>query len=119
MITQEGQACTAGPRLPAPVFEERPSGSRLGIFALPGGGQPVAPFTLARISVPVGVRTAEDHHEVREIWLVQSGSGLARVDGTEMRVSGGDSLYFESFRTHQLLNDGGEPVEIISIWWKP
>jgi mannose-6-phosphate isomerase-like protein (cupin superfamily) len=119
MTSPEGPTPTVGPSLPALEFEDRPSGSKLGIFTLPSVNQSVAPFTLARISVPVGVRTAEDHHEVREIWLVQSGSGLAKIDGIEIRISPGDSLYFESFRKHQLLNDGSEPVEIISIWWRP
>lgn len=119
MTVPEDTVPAASPRLPAPDFEDRPSGSKLGIFALPSVERSVAPFTLARISVPTGVRTSLDQHEVREIWLIQSGSGLLTVDGTEIRVSAGDSFYFESYRKHQLYNDGGETTEIVSIWWRP
>ena len=119
MTIPEDLAPAASPRLPVPDIEDRPSGSKLSIFTLPSVTQSAAPFTLARISVPAGVRTAEDQHEVREIWLIQSGSGLLTVDGIETRVSAGDSLYFESYRKHQLYNDGSEQTEIVSIWWRP
>jgi mannose-6-phosphate isomerase-like protein (cupin superfamily) len=103
-------------RLPALDMADRPSGARLGIHDLPAGS---APFTLARIHVPPGVTTDEDHHLVREVWLVQSGSGELLVDRQPMRVTAGDSLFYDSFRRHQLRNDGEEPIEIISIWWQP
>ena len=109
-------------RLPGPAFTDRPSGARLAIVDLPAGEAPetpVAPFTLAHIHVPPGVTTAEDHHEVREIWLVQSGSGQLTLDGQRLRVAAGDSLYYASYRRHQLHNDGDVPVEIVSIWWQP
>jgi mannose-6-phosphate isomerase-like protein (cupin superfamily) len=106
-------------RLPAPVMDERPSGARLGVFALLDRLAPAAPFTLAKFHVPVGVTTAEDHHLVREIWLVESGSGRLTVDGEVLRLSAGDSLYYDSFRHHQLHNDGDVPITLISIWWQP
>lgn len=106
-------------RLPAPAFENRPSGAKLGVVDLPTVELSAAPFTLAHITVPTGVTTAEDHHEVREIWLIQSGAGLLTLDGEQTPVSSGDRLYFESYRRHQLYNDGDVPVEIISIWWRP
>jgi len=105
--------------LPELAFEDRPSGAKLGIFELPTVQRSVAPFTLARIHVPVGITTAEDCHEVREIWLVQSGSGTLTLNGEQHRISAGDSLYYESYHKHQLHNDGDEPVEIVSIWWRP
>jgi mannose-6-phosphate isomerase-like protein (cupin superfamily) len=118
--TGEPTSSTAGyGRLPDRSFTDRPSGARLAIVDLPGGPPPVAPFTLAHIHVPPGVTTAEDHHEVREIWLVQAGSGLLRLDGQRLRVAAGDSLYYDSYRRHQLHNDGDVPVEIVSIWWQP
>ena len=99
--------------LPPWEMLDRPSGAKLGIVDLP------ANFTLARIHVPVGVTTAEDHHEVREVWLVQSGGGVLALDGVKQRISAGDMLFYDSFRRHQLHNDGTEPVDIISIWWQP
>jgi len=106
-------------RLPDLTITDRPSGSKLGIFELPTLEASAAPFTLAQIEVPVGVTTAEDHHEVREIWLIQSGSAMLTLDGARSRVHAGTSLYFESYRRHQLHNDGDVPVRIVSIWWRP
>ncbi|MFD7011296.1 cupin domain-containing protein [Rhodococcus jostii] len=117
-VTQ-GVAHSVNGRLPELDFENRPSGAKLGIFDLPKLEVSVAPFTLAHIRVPAGVTTAEDHHEVREIWLVQSGSGILTLDGVQSRVQAGDTLYYESYRRHQLHNDGDSPVEIVSIWWRP
>jgi mannose-6-phosphate isomerase-like protein (cupin superfamily) len=105
--------------LPGLAMADRPSGAKLGIYELPSKPAPVAPFTLAKIHVPVGVTTTEDHHEVREIWLVQSGTGRLYLDGEELRISAGDSLFYDSFHRHQLNNDGTEPINIISIWWQP
>jgi mannose-6-phosphate isomerase-like protein (cupin superfamily) len=106
-------------QLQEPAYQDRPSGLKLAIFDLPRTEVPVAPFTLARFRVPPGVTSAADHHEVREIWLIQSGSGELSLDERKFRVSAGDTLYFESFRTHQLHNDGDEPVDVVSIWWQP
>jgi mannose-6-phosphate isomerase-like protein (cupin superfamily) len=117
--TTENIGRSADAKLPELAFDNRPSGAKLGIFNLPRAETSVAPFTLAHIRVPPGVTTAEDCHEVREIWLVQSGSGILTLDGVPIRVDEGDSLYYESYRRHQLHNDGNEPVEIVSIWWRP
>jgi mannose-6-phosphate isomerase-like protein (cupin superfamily) len=106
-------------RIPEPDPDLRPSGAVLGIFTLPTVELPVAPFTLARFTVPPGVTSAADCHEVREIWLVQSGAGLITLDGVTDRLVAGEVRYFESFRTHQLHNDGDEPIELVSIWWRP
>lgn len=108
----------SGP-MPPLDLETRPSGALLGIYGVPDGDASLAPFTLARIQVPIGVTTAEDHHEVREIWVIESGSGELRLDGKPMRASAGMSLFYDSFVRHQLHNDGDVPVDIVSIWWQP
>lgn len=104
--------------LTEPTPDLRPSGAVLGIFSLPTVEVPVAPFTLARFSVPPGVTSAADCHEVREIWLVQSGSGLLTVDGVSDRLCAGQVRFFDSFQTHQLYNDGDDTIELVSIWWR-
>lgn len=102
-----------------PEADVRPSGALLSIFDLPRATAPVAPFTLARFVVPPGVATSPDTHDVREVWLIVRGEGVLTLDGEETRVRPGDVLYFESRRTHQLVNDGDEPVELVSLWWRP
>jgi methionyl-tRNA synthetase len=97
----------------------RPSGALLSIFDLPQAAAPVAPFTLARFVVPPGVATSPDTHDVREVWVIVRGEGLLVLDGEQTRVRPGDVLYYESRQTHQLLNDGDEPVELVTVWWQP
>jgi mannose-6-phosphate isomerase-like protein (cupin superfamily) len=102
-----------------PEASVRPSGALLTIFDLPQVTAPVAPFTLARFVVPAGLSSSPDTHDVRELWVILSGEGLLLLDGDESRVGAGDVLYFESRETHQLVNDGQEPVELVSMWWRP
>ena len=110
---------TATGLLPDPEPDLRPSGAVLGIVELPTVQVPVAPFTLARFSVPPGVTTAADCHEVREIWIVQSGEGTLTLDGASDRLRASQVRFFDSFQTHQLHNDGDEMIELVSIWWRP
>ncbi|MFD8787865.1 cupin domain-containing protein [Kitasatospora sp. NPDC059599] len=105
--------------LPEAEFKLRPSGAHLALLELPGGAQPVAPFTFAHIHVPPGVTTAADCHPEREVWFVRSGCGVLSVDGVERRVSAGEHFFYDSGHTHQLHNDGEEPIEVVSVWWLP
>lgn len=102
-----------------PELDVRPSGAFLGIFNLPRQSIPVAPFTVARFVVPAGISSSPDKHEVREMWVVVRGAGRLVLDGEERPLSTGDVVYFESERTHQLVNDSDQPVELVSIWWRP
>ena len=102
-----------------PKADLRPSGALLSIFDLPQAPAPVAPFTLARFVVPPGVTTSPDTHDVREVWVIVRGEGVLTLDGEETRVRAGDVLYYESRQTHQLVNDGDEPVELVTLWWRP
>jgi mannose-6-phosphate isomerase-like protein (cupin superfamily) len=101
--------------LPDPQPDLRPSGAVLSIVPVPT----TAPCTVARFLVPPGVTTAADCHEVRELWIVESGAGVLTLDGVPDRLRAGQTRFFDSFRTHQLHNDGSEAIELISVWWKP
>ncbi len=102
-----------------PEAERRPSGIDLVIFELPQVEQSSAPFTLARVIVPVGGSTPKDEHEVREIWVVLQGRGTLTVEGEPSSIGPGDTLYFESHEMHQVVNASNEPLEFLSIWWSP
>ena len=115
----ETATITASGLLPEPEPDLRPSGALLRIVGLPTEQVPVAPFTLAMFSVPPGVTTAADCHEVREIWIVQAGEGALTLDGVADRLRAGQVRFFDSHQTHQLHNDGNETIELVSLWWRP
>jgi mannose-6-phosphate isomerase-like protein (cupin superfamily) len=102
-----------------PDAERRPSGIDLAIFEMPRVEQSSAPFTLARVIVPVGGSTEEDKHEVREIWVVLQGRGTLTAAGERSSIGPGDTLYFDSHETHQVVNASNELLEFLSIWWSP
>jgi mannose-6-phosphate isomerase-like protein (cupin superfamily) len=111
---------TAFPRvghLREPEATLRASGALLGIFDLPAA--PSDTFTLARFVVPAGLASTPDTHEVREMWVILRGEGRLKLDGEETRVRAGEVLYFDSLQTHQLINEGEEAVELLSMWWRP
>ena len=116
MAATHSQSLGIAGRLPRLDFTWRPSGVDLAVAALPTGR---APFTLARVIVPIGGSTSPDQHEVREVWLIERGSGVLTVDGQVTPVHPGDIHYFESQQQHQIDNTAPVPLEITSIWWQP
>jgi mannose-6-phosphate isomerase-like protein (cupin superfamily) len=109
---------TAG-HLRKPKPELRPSGIDLAIFDMPMVERSSAPFTLARVTVPVGGSTEEDQHEVREIWVVLEGRGDLVAAGQPTSIGPGDTLFFDSYETHRVVNVSDQALEILSIWWRP
>lgn len=80
-------------------------------------GESAAPFQGARFRLEPGSTSALDVHPDRECWMVVSGQGLLSYDGQQIRVSGGDYLYFEPNKSHQIHNDRDEDLMIYTLWW--
>jgi mannose-6-phosphate isomerase-like protein (cupin superfamily) len=79
----------------------------------------VVPFRAMRITVASSFTTPLDCHQVRECWIVASGRGVLTCDGSAQEIAAGDFLYFESFRSHQVRNDGSGDLVLYSLWWQP
>ena len=84
---------------------------------LASAAQSSVPFQSSRWTVEPGCCSPIDSHSVHEIWLVARGEGQLVYDGQPTRARAKDIFYFEPPRTHQIFNDGGETLEIFSIWW--
>ncbi|MCP3804351.1 cupin domain-containing protein [Allokutzneria sp. A3M-2-11 16] len=80
---------------------------------------PAAPFKTAVLRVDPGHTTPVDSHAVHEIWLVVRGTGELTYDGSPLRLSKDDAVYLEPPKTHEVHNDGTEPLVVHSIWWEP
>jgi mannose-6-phosphate isomerase-like protein (cupin superfamily) len=78
---------------------------------------PQAPFKTARFTVAPGRSSPVDSHQVHEIWTVVSGSGELIFDSRSLRARENDVFYFEPLKTHEIHNDGIEPITIVSVWW--
>jgi mannose-6-phosphate isomerase-like protein (cupin superfamily) len=92
---------------------ERPYGA---IRFLLAGTAP--PFRSSQFVVEPGRATSVDRHAVEEMWIVLSGTGTLLFEGTACPISPGDIIHFDSFQTHQVLNDGEGELVIISLWWR-
>ncbi|WP_459192969.1 cupin domain-containing protein [Halosimplex sp. J119] len=59
-------------------------------------------------------------HEGSDQWLyVVSGEGRATVDGDDVRFGAGDLLVVEAGETHEIENDGDEPLETLNLYVPP
>lgn len=110
---------TFGPLVSVHHVENYAGGIQLKELALEDGESSVAPFKASIISVPPGVSTPEDQHDVRECWVVIAGQGELTADGVASRLEPGSVTYFASRCIHQVRNTGTEELRFFSAWWGP
>ena len=92
-------------------------GMRIDELDLNLAGSPLAPFKAARFVVEPGHASPVDSHAVHEIWSVLAGEGELVYDQRPLRLRTGTVWYLEPHKTHQVTNDGTEPLVIWSMWW--
>jgi len=62
----------------------------------------------------------DNRHADSDQWCyVVSGSGRATVDGEDVRFEPGDLLVIEAGETHEIENDGDEPLETLNVYVPP
>jgi len=62
----------------------------------------------------------DNRHADSDQWLYAvSGSGRATVDGENVRFDAGDLLVIEAGETHEIENDGDEPLETLNLYVPP
>ncbi|PSQ25419.1 cupin domain-containing protein [Halobacteriales archaeon QS_9_67_15] len=59
------------------------------------------------------------HAESDQWCYVVSGAGRATVDGEDVRFESGDLLVIEADETHEIENDGDEPLETLNLYVPP
>ncbi len=112
-----GKQPWADPHLAGLLEQEPTPGMVLKEFDLTRIGASQIPFKMSRFRVDPGCRTEPDTHAVHEIWCVASGAGELTYDSQAVRVEEGDAVYFAPHKTHEILNDRNESLEVCSIWW--
>lgn len=59
-------------------------------------------------------------HDRSDQWLfVQSGSGVATIDGEAHRIEAGDLVLIEPGEVHEIRNDGDEPLTTVNVYAPP
>jgi mannose-6-phosphate isomerase-like protein (cupin superfamily) len=59
-------------------------------------------------------------HADSDQWLVvRTGRGVATVDGERVPLHAGDVVLIERGETHEIENDGDEPLETVSLYVPP
>jgi len=62
----------------------------------------------------------DNFHPESDQWCyVVSGSGWAVVEGEEVRLAAGDLVVIEADETHEIGNDGDEPLETLNVYVPP
>jgi quercetin dioxygenase-like cupin family protein len=64
---------------------------------------------------PGGTREPSQPHPGEEFAFVLSGELVYEVDGTEYRLTAGDSFYMRSTAPHSLFNDGTETTVFVAV----
>ena len=71
----------AGPLVAVHHVEDYSGGIQLKELDLEDAGERVTPFKASIITVPPGITTPVDQHDVRECWVVISGQGELTSEG--------------------------------------
>ena len=70
----------------------------------------------SKASFPVGeMAPMHQHEDMGEVFLIESGEGLIRVNDTEYRLSSGMCITVEAGERHEIVNTGR--VELVVIYF--
>ena len=62
----------------------------------------------------------ENRHADSDQWLyVVSGTGQATVEGEDVRLEPNDLVVIEAGETHEIANDGDDPLETLNLYVPP
>ena len=75
---------------------------------------PAVNQSLAEASLPPGGATTEHYHpQSEELYLVTSGVGLLRIEGSERELRAGDCAVIPPGSRHKLFNTGEEVLRVV------
>ena len=69
-------------------------------------------LTIVHPGSSIGVHT---HGEDEELYVVIDGRGIMNVDGVRFEVQAGDVILNPSHGTHELRNEGAEPIRMVVV----
>jgi len=77
---------------------------------------------VAEMVLSVGQSTggSDNKHTDSDQWLyVVSGNGKAVVEGKTVKIKSGELLLIEAGETHEIINEGNEPLKTFNIYAPP
>jgi mannose-6-phosphate isomerase-like protein (cupin superfamily) len=69
-------------------------------------------LTIVHPGSTVGIHT---HEEDEELYVIIDGRGIVNVDGDRFEVEPGDVILNPSHGTHELRNEGTEPIRMVVV----
>lgn len=75
--------------------------------------------TVGRATFPPGVTTELINHDVEEVCVVVSGSGVIQADGSSLEVEPGDAVHIPARSWHAVACAGGEPLTMLFVFPSP
>lgn len=72
-------------------------------------------FVMVLLELAPGGNTPGHHHEWEEEIFVRSGSGMLKTADGENAVEDGTVIFFGSDESHQFVNTGSAPMELICV----
>lgn len=80
----------------------------------------VPPFNSSLFEIEPRHESICDSHQVKELWYIISGTGLAKIGNTTFQIDKQDTIYIPPNTKHSVINtDHERNLEIISVWFKP
>lgn len=81
----------------------------------------IPPLTqLSRATIPAGITCpVHTHHDMWEVFIVESGFARLTVQGTPHHLAPDDCLVVEPGEPHELTNSGPSPLHILTIGGLP
>ena len=64
--------------------------------------------------MPAGTSELQHYHETaQQFFFILKGTATFEIDGTTIRVNGGEGLHIEAGKKHRILNESNEELEFI------
>lgn len=77
------------------------------------------PFGAMWCMVPPGEKSDVDRHPERELVVFVAGQAEVHASGRAEPVSAGSAVLMDGEEEHVIVNTGGEPVVMLSLYWIP
>lgn len=73
-------------------------------------------LAVIRERIAPGDRIPLHRHDIDEVVLYESGRGVIHLDGVDVEVAGGDTLFIPAGSVHGTRNVGSDPLELRAVY---
>ena len=74
---------------------------------------------LVVMSIPPGGEIGEEVHQLDQFLRVESGQGIAMLDGVEHKIKDGSAVIVPATTRHYFRNTGSQPLKLYTLYGPP